>query len=212
MPKLPGTAQRKLLRAGLCLVLCLVLSGCKKTYEAEVARGPAEATKNPVVVLLPVTCHSSNDDCRDEYADAVRAHLTSELEFAGYSVIDAEKLVREARQREDQSGALWMYRAKVLEAKTRRQVGSIFEDLPPAARRELLAEARATGLVSGAIQIFAKADNGNDLVEVRFRHARAGDDATVWVARCKHESYWNEKFAWSIEQAAKCALSGALGR
>lgn len=195
----------------LMLLSAMCATGCRTAYKPDVARGAA-APKSPSVVIFPITCHSADDKCRDEYSDAVTAKVRSELEFAGFRMIDGEKLVRETRTREDASATLTDWRNRVLAAKSRRQVGAIFEDLPPAARRELLAEARADGLVTGSIRMLPFGTPRNWTVEVQVRFGLANDDEMVWVSRCKNERFWNEKDSWSIEQATECALRGALAR
>ena len=193
-------------------VTCLLAFGaCRTTYKAETTAGPGQAPANPTVVMFPVPCHSSDDKCEDSYGDAVTALIQSELEFVGYRVLDGEKLVRTARTREDSESSLSVYRDKVLAAKSRRQVGSIFEDLPPRERAELLAEAQADGLITAVIKMLPRGSSDNWLVEVQVRFGLSNGDL-VWVTRCKHESYWNERDSWSIEEAAKCALKGALAK
>lgn len=202
-------------RGGWAVTLLLAavsVTGCRTTYQADVARGPAVSPPTPAVVMFPVPCHSSNDKCEDAYGDAIKGKIANELEFAGFRIIDGEKLVREARTREDDSSSLSLFRTKVMTATSRRQVGAIFDDLPPAARRELLAEAGADGIVTASINMIARGSSDNWVVEVQIRYALAPDFQTVWVTRCKHESYWNERDSWSIEQAATCALKGGLQR
>lgn len=194
----------------LALMSVVSLTGCRTTFKPQVARGTAAAPKSPSVVIFPITCHSAEDKCRDEYGDAVTAKVRSDLEFAGFRMIDAEKLVREPRTREDASATLTDWRDRVLAAKSRRQVGSIFEDLPPEARRELLREAGADGLVTGSIRILPRGTSSNWQLEVQVRFGLAKNDETVWVSRCKNERFWNEKDSWSMEQATECAITGAL--
>jgi hypothetical protein len=193
------------------IILLVAGSACRTDYKAEYRRGPGNPQPGSTVVLMPVPCHSGDDKCEDSYADAVTAMIANELEFSGYNVLDAEKLVREPRSREDFSASLQAHREQILAAQTRRQVGSIFEDLPPDARRELLSRAGAGGLVTGAVRMLPRGSGDNWVVQVQVRFA-LGDGTLVWVSRCNHESYWNEKDSWSIEQAAKCALDRALER
>lgn len=204
-----GIASSKL--TGWALIV-LASVGCRTAYKAEVQRGQIASKPTPAAVLFPVPCNSTDDKCKDTYGDAIKGLIASELEFAGFRIIDAEKLVREARTREDFSAELSQFREQLLAAKSRRQVGSIFEDLPPAARRELLEEARADGLVTASINMLARGTGSNWIVEVQVRYGAAPDGEMIWVARCKHESYWNEKDSWSIEEATRCALKGALNK
>lgn len=194
----------------LALMSVVAVTGCRTTFKPQVARGTAAAPKSPSVVIFPITCHSAEDKCRDEYGDAVTAKVRSDLEFAGFRMIDAEKLVRDPRTREDASATLTDWRDRVLAAKSRRQVGSIFEDLPPEARRELLREAGADGLVTGSIRILPRGTSSNWQLEVQVRFGLAPNDETVWVTRCRNERFWTEKDSWSMEQATECAIKGAL--
>lgn len=205
-----NTTRPMLILTQLALLSLVFSTGCRTAFKPQVARGTVAAPQSPRVVIFPITCHSSEDTCRDEYGDAVTAKVRSELEFAGFRMIDAEKLVREARTREDASASLTDWRNRVLAAKSRRQVGSIFEDLPPEARRELLAEAGADGLVTGSIRILPRGTSSNWQLEVQVRFGLAKNDETVWVTRCKNERFWTEKDSWSMEQATECALKGAL--
>jgi hypothetical protein len=194
------------------MLIALVWGGCRTAYKPEVRRGQAVSRPSPAAVLFPVPCNSTDDKCKDGFGDAIKGLIASELEFAGFRIIDAEKLVRDARTREDFSASLSRFRDQILAAKSRSQVGSIFEDLPPEARRELLQEARADGLVTASINMLARGTGNNWIVEVQVRYGAAPDGELIWVARCKHESYWNEKDSWSIEEATRCALKGALGK
>ncbi|MBP6628656.1 MAG: hypothetical protein KBG28_03955 [Kofleriaceae bacterium] len=195
----------------VCVLLALALAACRTTYQPEVRRGPGVAPANPTVVLFPIPCRSSDDKCKPEYAGAITAKVRSELEFAGFTIVDGQNLVADPRYRDQREAAVTTDGEPVVEATSLRRVGSTFEDLPPPMQRQLLADARASGVVTGTIQMLGKGTGKNWLVEVTLR---LGNDQgqPVWVARCKHESYWNERDSWSIEQAASCALGGALGR
>jgi hypothetical protein len=183
-----------------------------KTPKPEVRTGEAWDGKPMRVVLLPATCASPDDACKDEFVQGLDGHVQSELEFAGYSVVRAEKLVADVRSRDESDAELKVLGVKVAEAASRTQVGSLFADLSPALQRKLVAEAGAKGVLSARIQVGAK--NGMSPTRESVVMVRLGvgeDGAEVgWMARCTVKSSLNPPLAQSLDYGSKCAVEGAL--
>jgi hypothetical protein len=166
-------------------------------------------------VLLPTTCSSVDRQCEDEHVSGVTGIVRSELEFAGYSLLDAEKLVLDARTREDVDVELSRFGERVASVKSRVQAGAIFEDLSPSQRRALLAEAEAQGTVVVSVQIGTEQGTlrmRSNAVQIRAGLADGGDLA--WVSRCEATSSYNNNpgIDQAIETATRCALDAVLGR
>lgn len=193
-----------------------MLSACTVLPTHEMRSGAIEPTTSQRVVLLPATCASVKDACRDEFTEGTQGLVEQELEFAGYSIVPATRLVMDARSREDANAELRVFGEKVASAKTRAQRGSIFDDLSPTARRALVQEARAQGIMTVRVSISPHDATWEDVVEVTVRYGVGEDGAKLgWVSRCK---YTPETFgtassnASKVEQTTRCALKKALGR
>lgn len=201
---------RPLLAAALSLPLLAFYPW--KTPKPEVSKGEAWDGQPMRVVLLPATCASPDESCRDAFVQGLDGQVQTELEFAGYSVVRAEKRVADVRSREQSEAELSVFGVTVTEAESRTQVGSLFADLSPALQRQLIAEAGAAGVLSARIQVGAR--NGmsptrENVVMVRLGIGEDGADVG-WMARCTVKSSLNPPLEQSLDYGAKCALEGAL--
>lgn len=192
--------------------MILVLSGCRGP-QAEVHWG-TRADRPVRLVAVPPSCASSDVPCEDADLSGVFGIVASELEFAGYSIIDAEKLVADARTREDVQVELRTFGDRVASLTARAQVGAVFADLSPSARGALLSEARADGIVTtqvnlGTVGRYATVSRTRThQVQVR---AALGDGAeTLWITRCQATSGVGVSIGQALDEAARCAIKGVL--
>jgi hypothetical protein len=206
--------RSSLLMNRLALFACGCLRACVPKPQSNVRFSEAWDRRPLRVVLLPASCSSVSNACQDEYVGGVAGLVQNELELAGYSTLDAQKLVQSARSRKDVDIELSHFDEKVAGVKSLVQVGSVFEDLSPAGRRALLAEAEAKGIVSVAIQIGTEQGTlhlRQNTVQIRLGLGDGGDLA--WVSRCEASSApnGNPDIEDALEQATRCALDAALG-
>ena len=190
---------------------CTTLVACLPEPKSEVQWGSRWTGEPMRVVLLPASCASVSGDCDDASVQGVQGLVASELEFGRYAVADAEKLVASARSRQDVDVELSRFGEQLVAVRSRAQAGSVFEDLSPAQRRALLAEARAEGIVSVRVQI-GVSNGGTRENDVQVRLGLGDGGELAWVARCTAPSSWNgsPSLAQSLETAARCALGRAL--
>lgn len=192
----------------LCALALLTLSlGCATTLVPRV-KGESKPTR---VVLLPAVCSSVENACPEGIEEGVTGSVASELEFEGYSVIDARKLVAEARSRDESEGSVKLFGAEFLSAEGKQQSGSIFEDLSPDQRRALLERARANGIVSVRIVVGQRegiSPQRDNFVQIRM--GTGNNDETQWLTRCEGRSSFNPDVNEVIGAAALCALGGIV--
>lgn len=182
-----------------------------KTPKPEVRKGEAWEGKPTRVLVLPATCSSPDEVCEDAFVDGLTGKVVSELEFAGYSVVQATKLVADRRTRDEAEGELSVLGVKVAEASSKRQVGSLFEDLSPAAQAALMQEAGAKAILTGRITVGAKNGMSPTRESVVLVRLGLGDGTELgWVARCTVKSSLNPPLAQSLDYGARCAIEGAL--
>lgn len=139
------------------------------------------------VVVFPTTCEPA-DTCSQLRLGRLDGTLAQELEFDGYTLIDGVSLVAEARTREDGDASLKLLGEELLRVQATGQEGSLFVDLPPEARRALLKEARADGVLRTTVRMGAMETNSG-VAQYRLLTAQAKlgvgeDESNAWVARC----------------------------
>lgn len=139
------------------------------------------------VVVFPTTCEPS-DTCTQLRLGRLDGALKQELEFDGYTLIDGETLVNQARTRKDASGSLSVLGEELLALEATGQSGSLFDDLPPSARRALLEEARAEGVLRTTVRMGAMEPNSGvsqyRLLTAQTKLGVGEDETNAWVARC----------------------------
>lgn len=199
-------------RAGSLFFVCVLTTpSCVGT--AEVRAGPAYAQKPVTVVITPAACGSVEDLCTDAIVEGTNAFVANELRFAGFTVVDAVKLAQEARTRPTADDNVKRFGESVLRAANARQHGQIFRDLSPSARHALIHDAKADGLVTIGVQIGTPDGIGPGRTHQVVVRLGAGDeDELVWVSRCTAESSVYPDIEQAVDNAARCAMDGALRR
>jgi hypothetical protein len=99
------------------------------------------------VVMFPPVCSEADGGCDTLDMGGVAGRLQSEMELAGYTIVDGATLVAQARQRDSASADLRVFGERVALAHGVRQQGALFVDLPPALRRHVLQEAHANAIL-----------------------------------------------------------------
>lgn len=167
----------------------LLLAGCIHVPEptAEL-RQLSEAPQTMRIVVFPPKCQQDDGACELVDLSGLQASLRSELEFDGHTLIDGVSLVAEARSREEASSELRLFGERIAETESLGQKGALFDDLPPAARRALLTEARADGVLRTSV-ILSPPDPQSGVSKYRLitAQARLGlgeDEAPAWTVRC----------------------------
>jgi hypothetical protein len=133
----------------------------------------------------------------------VQSQVAQELELWGYSIVSGDTLVAQARTRQDQTAGLQLFGAEVARMDAKAQSGSIYEDLSPGARTELLAAAGALGAVATHVTL---ANQGQPSIQVQLRFGQ-GDGATLyWLSRCQHETWYAFQRRAEAQAVTGCAL------
>ncbi len=203
-----------MLRAPLLLILALALgaplmSGCVGT--PEVRQGPSFQQRPVRVVLTPASCGSVEDLCTDAMVEGTNSFVANELKFAGFSVVDAVKIAREARKDERAHDEVRQFGERILRAANPRQHGAIFSDLTPTARQGLMESADAQGVVTVGIQLGTADGIGPGRThQVLIRLGLGLEDDLVWVSRCTADSGRSPDSEQAGDNAPRCALSAAL--
>jgi len=200
--------RRPSLRLSLPLAFIVSLASSCASPTVELRRG--DVTVEPTrVVLLPASCASIESLCTDAHVTASTQIVAKELSFAGFLVVDAEKLAVDARLKPGVDPALRALGERVLRAGNKRQVGATFEDLSPAARSALLVEGESTGTVSVRLTVDNEGALGRD-AEVMLRYGHGADDALAFVSRCATTVGPGGELTDGFAEAAQCAIAGAL--
>jgi len=140
------------------------------------------------IVLFPPSCTQDDGVCEDVDLSSLNALLRTELEFDGHTIVDGVTLVNQARSRAEQDIALTRFGEQLAGLSSVAQQGSLFDDLPPAARRALLTEARADAVLRSTVA-FGPVDPNSGVsryrqITVQTRLGLGEDEAPAWVARC----------------------------
>ena len=188
-------------------LLVVAIAACS-TPTVEIRRGDAP-TDPARIVLLPASCASLESLCTDAHVTATTQIVGKDLSFAGFLVVDAEKLAVDARLRPNVDPALRALGERVLRAGNKRQIGATFEDLAPTARQALLDEGQAQGAVSIRLTIDNESTFGRD-TEVMLRYGHGESDALAFVSRCTVTVGPGGELTEGFAEAAQCALEGAL--
>jgi len=143
---------------------------------------------------------------RDALAAADQA-IRSALDFAGYGVIDAERVNAVAgRRREIEE------RHGILASRTTWTTGATFADATPAEQADILKALGAEGVLTTRVWIGAGTGfSARRSVSVQLRLATATDRTLVWARRCEIE-VGIEQDPSAMQRAARCAAEGARPR
>jgi len=186
--------------------------------------GPAAAHPPHRVVALPASCgalstiripNAADPDhptfqvrelCPASAMQAIDIMLRGKLEFAGFQIIDSEKVnaVTGTRHEIEQ-------RTAYMTTRTIEQHGARFEDATPFEQAAILHELGADGLLTTRIWIGAGIGFGERrTVAAQVRLVSISDGALVWARRCEIEVgglLTTDEVA--MENAARCAIEGA---
>jgi len=197
------------------LVVVVLLAGCRTIAPPKgEARFGANVPNTPLrVVLFPASCADQGDVCSHVDADSLTAAIAKELEFAGNTVVDGATLVKTARTRETAGASLKLYGERFIDVGAVHQGGALFDDLPPEARRELIEEAHADGIVRARLTGVSQGYWYSRIAELQLRLGLGGDEVNAWTARCTFEGasvqaiggppLWRD----AVEQGVRCALA-----
>jgi hypothetical protein len=211
-------------------IAMLAVAGCASVELApmrdEVRSGPAKSRALHRVVALPATCGSMQETfnmqrtssgnarqaymqdsviatCQAQALTAVDQVIRSNLEFAGYDVIDVDKLNAVTATRHEV-----IARHGELTTDTIETRGSLFEDATPREQRAILNELGADGVLVTRVWFGAGAGAGNRHdVTVQTRLAATTDRELAWAHRCKLEIAVVGD-AVALDQVARCAIAG----
>lgn len=193
----------------VALVGAPLLSGCVGT--PEVRQGPSYQQRPVRVVLTPTSCGSVEDLCTDAMVEGTNAYVANELKFAGFAVVDAVKIAREARKDETAHEEVRQFGERILRAANSRQHGSIFSELTPTARQGLMERADAQGVVTVGITLGTADGIGPGRThQVLLRLGVGQEDEMVWVSRCAADSGLYPDIEQAVDNATRCALGAAL--
>jgi len=195
----------------ICTLLVLsaaALSACASIAPQVKRSGAPEPQR---IVLLPPSCDSVDGACDTDSANGVAGIVQTELDFAGFTVIDGRELIDDERTRTDAIAQVELLDVEIAAGAARVQSGAKLEDLSPEKRRALLTQARADGVVS--VKIVVGPRDGIGPVrhnEVQVRMLRGDGEQPVWITRCSTKSGINPPIDQSLAKATRCALSGVL--
>jgi hypothetical protein len=214
----------------------LALAGCASVELApmrdDVRTGPARSRTLHRVVALPATCGSlqstfdnmpppavagpgqqayTHDNeialCQPQALTAIDQLIRSQLDFAGYDVIDAEKLNMITATRHEvivRRGQITSGTSDTIDTR-----GSLFEDATPHEQREILVELGADGVLATRVWFGTGMGTGNRHdVTVQVQLAATVDRELAWAHRCKLEIAVVGD-AVALDRVARCAITGA---
>ena len=218
--------------------LGLVLAGCgapagPPPLRPEVQQGPAAGARPNRVLVLQAACGSVEQRCPRSYIDAVDAIVRSGLEFAGYSLVESEKLRNQTRQRHEEQGSTTTtsesstkIEGPIFDQTTANKSvtntdtsfvvldGPGFEDLSIDERHAVLDKSGADAVLSIRVVIGGQMGvwEPNQNVEVMVKLGVNRGDAMAWASRCTASSNEFATVDAALENAARCAIYGATGR
>lgn len=226
----------------LLLVAALTASACASAppppLAPQVQIGPGQRTRPSRTLVLTASCGSVDYRCPREYTDLVDGIVRGGMEFAGYALVQTDDLRNQTRQRsethetersssasrtdthidrtmdfDDRSTSVTRS-----ERETQRSTveldGPGFEDLTVAERREVLREAGADAVL--VVRVVVGATTGvwspDQNVEVMVKLGVDSGDTMAWASRCVASSNDFSNVRSALENAARCAVSGATGQ
>lgn len=209
----------------VALVLGLAVAGCgpmaatPPPLRPEVRHGPAAGARPGRVLVLPAACGAVDQPCPRSYVQTVDAIVRGGLEFAGYSLVESERLRSETRQRHEEHGRTTTSSQSPPSATTTETSlvvldGPGFEDLSVDERHAVLEGSGADAVLS--VRIVVGGQMGvwvpNQHVEVMVKLGVNHGDAMAWASRCTASSNDFTTVDAALEHAARCAVYGATGR
>lgn len=222
------------------LVIALAASACAGSRPPPVLRpqvqiGPGARVATRRVLVLSASCGSMEFRCPREYIDTVDGIVRSQMDFAGYALVDPETLRNRTRERHEthDEGTVRTASSSKTEDKpnwapdrtTIHSAQSVteteqhhteldgpgFQDLTVSERREVLAEAGADGVL--VVRVVVGAENGvwapDQHAEVMLKLAVDSGDTMAWASRCMASSNDFASVSAALESATRCAVQGA---
>lgn len=230
--------MRHSLLAGLSVLIGACAPTTPPALHPQVQTGPAAGVKPNRILVLQAACGSVDYKCPHEYAETVDAIVRGGLEFAGFGLVESEKLRKETRQRHEEHqtstttteshSATTVERPLDFDDHTNSHHQSTsttentlvvldgpgFEDLSVDERHEVLVKSGADAVlvvrivVGGQVGIWAPNQN----VEVMVKLGVNQGDSMAWAARCTASSNDFSTVNAALENAARCAIYGATGK
>jgi hypothetical protein len=224
----------------LAVAIAIAASACATARPAPLLRpqveiGPGARTPSRRVLVLSASCGSMEFRCPREYTDSVDGIVRSQLDFAGYALIDPETLRNRTRERHETHEETTERTASssrtddkpnlapdrttlhseqsVSETEHHRVDldGPGFADLTVGERRALLAEAGADSVL--VVRVVVGAEQGgwspDQNTEVMVKLAVDAGDTMAWASRCIASSGDYASVSAALESAARCAIQGA---
>jgi hypothetical protein len=223
---------------GLALAACGPAVTAPPPLRPEVQQGPAAGARPNRVLVLPAACGSVEQRCPKTYITAVDTIVRSGLEFAGYGLVESERLRNETRQRHEEHGTTTTTSTSQSSSTVEKPLdfdehasgashsstttetsfivldGPGFDDLSIDERHAVLDKSGADAVVSVRIVIGGQMGvwTPNQNVEVMVRLGVNRGDSMAWAARCTASSNDFATLDAALENAARCAIFGATGR
>jgi hypothetical protein len=230
------TLSRDLAAAAALALAAGCASRAPVALVADLQRGPGQGTRPGRVLALSASCGSLEFRCPREYVDAVDGIVRSGLEFHDVALVQPDQLRDRTRQRhethevertsETREHSTHVERtlrpddrihgsgssSTTVEKSTIVLDGPGFDDLTVAEKRALLADAGADAVL--VTRIVVGADHGvwrpDQSVEVMVKLSVDRGDTMAWAARCSASSNDFATVGAALENAARCAIHGAL--
>ena len=210
--------------SAVALALATAFGGASVDLAAPRVRSRSGAAPAPAglrVLAVPATCgslqlqwdrHSPTSEpgtveaCSKTAVNGLDQAVRAALDFAGYQVIDPERLnVETARRREryvetNGSGVL-----------TTETVGARFDDVTPLEQARIMKQLGATGVLTTRVWVGAGVGRSfRRIVTVQVRLSTAPEGRLIWARRCELEvgAVLDNP---AMDRAARCAVEG-IGR
>lgn len=222
------------------LLIALALSACATSkpppvLQPQVQIGPGSHTPARRVLVLSASCGSMEFRCPREYIDSVDGIVRSQMDFAGYALVDPDTLRNRTRERHEthEEGSERTASHSTTEEKpnfapdtttihtsesvtetehhTIQLDGPGFSDLTVSERRQILTEAGADSVL--VVRVVVGAEHGtwssNQHAEVMIKLGVDAGDTMAWASRCVASSSEFASISAALESAARCAVQGA---
>ncbi len=162
-------------------------------------RGTATIPATRRIAVFAPRCTGAVQACTREFVSGLYGRITSELELDGFTIVAGDELLATVRERSTMGGALGAGGVSVSDehgtsagalsvaASGSVETGGIrYDDLPPAQRRQLLADARVDGVLSLTVLV------GEDTMTAPWYAVHAFeatarlsvDETPAWTSRC----------------------------
>lgn len=183
-----------------------VVSACRVTLpvpEARVRRGPAVARPVTKVLALPSVCRYDLCTGGQRFAVAMKSRMA--LEFAGYRIIDSERINLFLGNRTERDR-----RALASEVGQVTVRGATWADATPAQKHVLLRKMGIDAILKTAIDFGPTGGAAGDrLVTVRLELVTPDGQRLRWSSRCAVSAAGPSGFDKAIELATECSIQSA---